>query len=154
MKRRISRQDIIDAGLELMFLNGYHDTGIKDITVKVGIPKGSFYNHFSSKEEFGLEMVRNYMENGLQNHQSKFLDETKSPRERILNFYTSNINWLTNQANFTLGCIMSNFSVEMADINENFRELLSTGFKEQEEVIVKCIEEGQNIGEIRTDVTA
>lgn len=154
VKRRISRTDIIDAGRELMFLNGYHDTGIKDITTKIGIPKGSFYNHFSSKEEFGLEVVDQYMQNGLELHMRNFLDKSKSPKQRIKGFYSGNIQWYQNETNFKLGCIMSNFSVEMADINDHFRELLSRGFNEQESVIVQCIKEGQDLGEIKSDLPA
>ena len=136
-----------------MFSRGFNDTGIKDITEKIDIPKGSFYNHFSSKEEFGLEVVKEYMKNGLAVHQRNFLDQSKSPKQRILDFYNGNISWYRDTVNFKLGCIMSNFSAEMGDINEQFRNLLSTGFREQEDVIIDCIKEGQAIGEIDSDIS-
>jgi TetR/AcrR family transcriptional repressor of nem operon len=154
MKRKIYREDIIEAGRDLMFLRGYNDTGIKDITEKIDIPKGSFYNHFSSKEEFGLEVVREYMRNGLEIHKKNFLDKTKSPKQRIQDFYNGNIEWYRDDANFKLGCMMSNFSAEMADINNQFQNLLAKGFAEQEGTIRECIAEGQESGEISTDVPA
>ena len=61
VKRKIYREDILKAGVELMHLHGYAATGIKDITDRIKIPKGSFYNHFKSKEEFGLEIIDYYM---------------------------------------------------------------------------------------------
>lgn len=40
---------------------GYHGTGLK-ILESVQIPKGSFYNYFSSKENFGAEVIQYYIE--------------------------------------------------------------------------------------------
>ncbi len=148
VKRKIYREDIIAAGRDLMFSRGYNDTGIKDITDKIEIPKGSFYNHFASKEEFGLEVVAEYMRNGLEVHKRHFLDKSKSPKQRIIDFYQGNIEWYAEAVNFKLGCIMSNFSAEMADVNDQFRELLDRGFREQESVIIECVREGQELGEI------
>ena len=154
VKRKIYREDIIEAGRELMFSRGYNDTGIKDITDKIDIPKGSFYNHFSSKEEFGLEVVKEYMRNGLEVHERNFLDKSRSPRQRILDFYNGNIEWYRDVMDFKLGCIMSNFSAEMADVNEKFQHLLAKGFAEQEGVIIDCIREGQETGDIDAALSA
>lgn len=148
MRRKIYKEDIIAAGQELMFLRGYNDTGIKDITDKVSIPKGSFYNHFSSKEEFGLEVLQAYIKNGSEIHKNRLIDADKSPKQRILNFYDGMIEQYQTVLDFKLGCMMSNFSTEMADINENFRQLLQSGFDQQESIIIKCLKEAQAHGEI------
>ena len=56
MNRRADKHEqILEAGLEVMFLNGYNGTGVKDIVEAAGIPKGSFYNYFESKEDFALQ---------------------------------------------------------------------------------------------------
>ena len=154
MKRKIYREDIIEVGRDLMFSRGYNDTGIKDITDKIDIPKGSFYNHFSSKEEFGLEVVKEYMRNGLEVHKKTLLDKNRSPKQRIQDFYNANIEYYKDQLNFKLGCIMGNFSAEMADVNEKFQELLSRGFGEQEGVILECVKEGQESGDIDSSLPA
>ncbi len=153
MKRKIDRQDILDAGYNLMFTNGYEATGIKEITDEVKIPKGSFYNHFSSKEEFGLEVLQQYADNGELVHKKNFLDKNFKPLERIERFYDQSIK-LYEKSGFDKGCMMSNFSVEMGDVNENFRELLDREFQVQESYIIKCIEEGQEDSSIRNDIEA
>ena len=43
------------AGHELFTRCGYHATGIQQITDQAGVPKGSFYNHFDSKEAFAAD---------------------------------------------------------------------------------------------------
>lgn len=135
-----------------MFSKGYNDTGIKDITDAVQIPKGSFYNHFSSKEEFGLEVLANYMEGGLKIHEDRLLRSTASPLTRIKEFYNGMINEYSKVLDFKLGCMMSNFSTEMADVNENFRSALKKGFNEQEATIVQCLVEAREHGGIPEDI--
>ena len=49
---------LLGVGLTLFAKRGYHGTGIKEIVDNAGVPKGSFYNYFKSKEEFGIEIIR------------------------------------------------------------------------------------------------
>ena len=148
MKRKIYREDIINAGRDLMFSKGYSGTGIKDITDKIDIPKGSFYNHFTSKEEFGLEMLKAYSDNGVEIHKQNMLQGEGSPLERLERFYATAIEKYSNLFEFKLGCMMSNFSAEMADINEEFRAVLQHGFEQQESVIETCLNQAKELGEI------
>lgn len=53
-----TRLRLLEVGLSLFARKGYHGTGIKEIVDTAHIPKGSFYNYFKSKEEFGIEIVR------------------------------------------------------------------------------------------------
>src|ERR1700722_6945091 len=47
--------NLVQAGLRLLHAEGYAATGIQSIVESVNVPKGSFYNHFASKEAFGAE---------------------------------------------------------------------------------------------------
>ena len=49
-KSEHSRQDLLDTGSRMLTEFGYHGTGIKQVLDAVGVPKGSFYNFFPSKE--------------------------------------------------------------------------------------------------------
>lgn len=151
VRRKIHREDILKAGLDLMFENGYSATGIKEITNRVSIPKGSFYNHFNNKEEFGLEVVQNYCDNGLKMYQKRFLDTTLSPLARVETFFDVLIQSYSNQMDYKLGCVMGNFSTEMSDVNENFRELLDVEFDKLQDVIEQCLKEAIGLGEISKD---
>lgn len=51
---------ILEAGLEALYQHGFNATSVQDITQAAGVPKGSFYNHFESKEALGVEAVNVY----------------------------------------------------------------------------------------------
>ncbi|MDA8595248.1 TetR/AcrR family transcriptional regulator [Flavobacteriaceae bacterium] len=152
MKRKIYKEDVKKAGLEIMFLNGYNGTGIKDITDMVKIPKGSFYNHFTSKEDFALEVVQDYCDNGLEMYRRAFLLAPGTPATRIENFVDGLVANYSENLEFKLGCIMSNFSAEMSDTNARFKVLLDTEFNRCQEIMAQCIREGQDLGEFKKEL--
>lgn len=131
-----------------MFLNGYNATGIKDITDKIEIPKGSFYNHFSSKEDFGLEVVKTYCDRGAVMYEQRFLHSDLPPVKRFESFFDTLIAAYETDMNCKLGCVMSNFSAEMADVNERFRILLDDEFTRLQLIMEQCITQGQEDGSI------
>ena len=44
---------LVDGATRLILEQGYHQTGIQDVLQAAGVPKGSFYYYFPSKEAFG-----------------------------------------------------------------------------------------------------
>lgn len=57
-----SKEDLLAIGIELLTSHGYHGTGIKQILDTAGVPKGSFYNFFASKEAFVASIIYRYGE--------------------------------------------------------------------------------------------
>ncbi len=57
-----TRDHLVEVGLELMRKHGYGATGLQEILQAAGVPKGSFYHHFDSKEEFTAAVVERYAE--------------------------------------------------------------------------------------------
>ena len=86
-------------------------------------------------------------------HKEYFLNKKLKPLKRIERFYGSTIDTYRKNG-FDKGCIMGNFSAEMADVNENFREVLDKEFRAQESIINECIREGQENGDIRKDISS
>ena len=57
MKRTHKRDDLIRVGRDLIVRQGFNATGLSDILTTAGVPKGSFYYYFESKEDFGLAII-------------------------------------------------------------------------------------------------
>ena len=56
------REKLLDRGVALLMEQGYHGTGLQELVKSVGVPKGSFYNYFESKEAFSAEVVAHYID--------------------------------------------------------------------------------------------
>ena len=76
-----TKEKIIQAALKALLHKGFNGVGVQEITEKAGVPKGSFYNHFESKEALGVEIVERY---GMGSTRRDVLtDKTVSPLERL-----------------------------------------------------------------------
>ena len=87
MKRKIHKEDIIQSGYDLFYEKGYGVTGISEITDRIGIPKGSFYNHFKSKEEFGVAVLDFYMNGNKENLSNALLNDDRSALANLKKFF-------------------------------------------------------------------
>ena len=81
MARPNTREEIIQAGLKCLVEKGFNAVGVQDITDAAGVPKGSFYNHFESKEALGVEIVERYGAN--QTRREILTDPTVPPLQRL-----------------------------------------------------------------------
>lgn len=59
-KSEPTKERLLDAGRDLLLAHGYHGTGLKLILDTVGVPKGSFYNFFPSKEAYVAAVITQY----------------------------------------------------------------------------------------------
>lgn len=55
-----TRQGILDAGHRIMAAKGFSAVGLNEILTAASVPKGSFYNDFSSKDAFGEALLDDY----------------------------------------------------------------------------------------------
>jgi TetR/AcrR family transcriptional regulator, transcriptional repressor for nem operon len=118
-----TRGRLIKAGAEIMHLKGYNNTGVKEILDKAGIPKGSFYNHFRSKEEFGLQVIDYYVGFFFEIFNKYLSDASQPPLERIRLLLLGFMDFF-KATDYTLGCPIGNFAQELGDISPVFREKL------------------------------
>ena len=51
------REKILATGQRIIAGKGFSGVGINEILATVGVPKGSFYHYFGSKEAFGEAML-------------------------------------------------------------------------------------------------
>ena len=59
-KGKESRQHLIECAAELFWKNGYSATGISEILKQTGLPKGSFYFYFKSKDDLATAVTEYY----------------------------------------------------------------------------------------------
>src|SRR3984885_4088297 len=113
MAAKSTRDHLIDVGLGLMHQNGYNATGLTDILKAADVPKGSFYHHFGSKEDFAAAALERY---GMREkeHAAAVLNDTTAPPLKPLRRYFSDLVKMYGQMGAIPGCMMGRFSLEIA----------------------------------------
>jgi TetR/AcrR family transcriptional regulator, transcriptional repressor for nem operon len=122
MARHNVREQIVEAGLKTLLEKGFNACGVRDITEAAGVPTGSFYNHFASKEALGAEIVERYAQ---ENSRRKVLrDKSLPPLERLRRHFDG-LNQMYADLGYGRGCLLGNFSAELADHSAMIRERLA-----------------------------
>ncbi len=130
---------ILEKGAELVRRNGFNNTGLSMILDAAGVPKGSFYYYFRSKEDFGLALI-DYLHESLKPVFYGFLtgECDSPPLERLEEFFAYFRGIFANQE-IKSGCPIGNISQEMAASNPKFREKLADVFNDITTPVATCL---------------
>lgn len=152
MKRKINKEDILQSGYDLFYEKGYGVTGISEITERIGIPKGSFYNHFTSKEEFGIAVLEYYLNSNQHYIEDTLLNKKNSPLNNLKKFFVNFIEIQENVYHASKGCLMGNMAIELSDINTLFQKEIKIGFENATAVFETCLENAKELEEVSRDL--
>jgi TetR/AcrR family transcriptional regulator, transcriptional repressor for nem operon len=134
------RKRLLAAGLELIHLRGFAASGVKDITDAAGVPKGSFYAYFPSKEAFASAILDAYWVD-IETRLVPILGGDGSMQERITRFFHA----LANEheaGNFLLGCLIGNLSLELSSSSEPIRTQLINILERWGNALAECLRSG------------
>lgn len=139
-----TKQRLLDAGQSMLLRHGYHDLGIQAILASTGIPKGSFYHHFRDKEDFGLQVIDQYMQQVHAGLDACLGDATRPPLERVRHFFD------TIQESYRtegyMGCLLGGLGQELSGVSEVFRQRIEACFVAIQERLAACLEEARQQG--------
>ncbi len=148
MARQSMREEIVEAALAQFHERGYNAAAVKDITDRAGVPKGSFYNHFASKEALAIVALKRYGDN---TRMPDLADRSVEPVARIRGHFE----FLRDEvvkAGIARGCMLGNFGTEIVDHSEAIREAVHQGFVGWADLLSAALVEGQKAGSIRADL--
>lgn len=140
-----TRETLIRSGTAVLTEQGFAAAGIDGILKQVGVPKGSFYYYFDSKESFGQALIENYASFFAHKLDKFLLDNALDPLQRIQAFVDDAVRGMARY-NFTRGCLVGNLGQEVANLPVNFRQLLLNILHLWEQRISECLSEAQHQG--------
>src|SRR6267378_5292901 len=143
MAKQNVRDKIVRAGLDQFHRVGFNGSSVEDITDLAEVPKGSFYNHFKSKEALALEVIDGYIEQG----SHALLSDTRvAPLKRLKAYFTPLVQEFVDSG-YKKGCLLGNFSSELADHSGSVRRRLESAFDDWVKQVAGVIKEAQKVGE-------
>ncbi|MEO5658186.1 MAG: TetR/AcrR family transcriptional regulator [Polaromonas sp.] len=142
-----TRELLLRAGLEVLTEKGFSAAGLDEILRRVGVPKGSFYHYFESKEAFGAELIERYAAYFARKLERHLGDTSLSPLARLHSFVAAAQAAMACH-DFRRGCLIGNLGQEMGALPESFRGRLQTVFADWQSRFASCLMAAQEAGEL------
>lgn len=144
-----TKQNLLKLGLELLLKQGYSDLGVATLLDRAGVPKGSFYHHFGSKESFGLQAIDLYMEGVHAALDAAFADDSREPLDQIRDFFARVSAGYKGDG--YLGCLLGGLGQELSGISPVFRKKVEACFTVIAERFESVLVRAKRRGRLRED---
>ena len=125
LKHDLKADALLEKGMELLWSKGYNATSVNDIVKLAGIPKGSFYFYFESKEDFTVRAINKYFSMMFTPAQEILENKSVSPKQRLLDFHEYRTRILKDELDCKRGCIFSGYPVGTVHVLIVFPSFLS-----------------------------
>lgn len=146
------KDELLRSGTRLFYRDGFNGTTVDAVLAAASVPKGSFYHHFGSKESFAFAALDRY--DAHQQHMlgtwSTRTDLTAS--ERLAGYHAALVDGLV-QSKWTMSCLVSKFSNELAVGSPRYRDRLAQSMRSWCDDLQALLADGQESGEIRDDMS-
>lgn len=145
----LTREKILQAAGALFHEFGYNGTSVQDIVRKAGVPKGSFYNYFKSKEELAIAASDVFYPYAL-----AFLDlqNTSSPVTRLRKYFQLTLKEM-QRYEYVRGCLVGNFASEITNATPALKKRVTEHLDEATRRIAVVVSQAQEMGEINPEVS-
>ena len=142
-----TRQQILDTARGIIVGRGFSAVGLSEILAAAGVPKGSFYHWFRSKEQFGEALLERHFDGYLQQVDALLGAQGQSAPERLLAFFGQ---WhaLQSSDDPQSRCLVVKLSAEVCDLSEPMRAALERGTAQVLARLESCLAQGIAAGEL------
>lgn len=149
-KAQATRQTILDTGYRLVLGKGFAALGLQEILKDSGVPKGSFYHYFASKEAFGVALLQEFVRGYGQRIDHLLAVGPATGRDRLMRYWGA---WLHDPdapdgRGWAEDCLVVKLSAEVSDLSEAMRKVLSDGVATLLARIAALISEGRADGSL------
>lgn len=141
-----TQQKLLETGMAMLLRHGYNDLGVAALLEKTRIPKGSFYHHFSSKEDFALQVIDLYLKEVHRGLDQCLGDQSVPPLKRVRGFFEGTVQKYRSEG--YLGCLLGGLGQELSGVSETFRRKVEQCFNEIAGRIATTLQEAVDMGDL------
>jgi TetR/AcrR family transcriptional repressor of nem operon len=145
-----TRERILEAGAQAIAAKSFSSCGLSEILSLAGVPKGSFYHYFGSKEEFGVALIERASQQYQELLRPVLSDRRRSPLQRLRAvFETSRDSCVANGA--ARQCLIPKLALETSQLSEPVHAAVKCAYDQWSAVLARAIREAQAAGEVDRD---
>lgn len=144
------REHILETGQRIMAGKGFSAVGLNEILKDAGVPKGSFYHYFASKEAFGVDLLTRYFDDYLAELDSTLAQPGITMAQRLMNYWQL---WRETQSFSECQgkCLAVKLGAEVADLSDSMRLALKSGTSGIISRLAEALEIGIEEGSLTLD---
>ena len=136
--------------MEILTEQGFGSTGLEEVLRQGGVPKGSFYYYFASKEAFGAAVIDGYAR-CFAEKLDRHLNATARPRLGRLQAFIDDAKRGMRRHAFRRGCLIGNLGQELGPNHDAFRAQLAAVFDDWNRRVARLLDEARAAGEFASD---
>jgi TetR/AcrR family transcriptional repressor of nem operon len=146
-KETSAREKLLEAGAQVIAEKSFNGCGLAEILERAGVPKGSFYHYFESKEDFGVALIEQACADYTELLQPIVGDRRRPPLERLRAvFQFSREECLANGA--ACECVITKLAMESSRLSDSVQAALKYAYQQWSALLARVIREAQSAGEI------
>lgn len=145
MKAPNTKERIVEAGSAAMLAKSFHGCGLKEILESAGVPKGSFYHYFKSKEDLGVAVIEDSGERHADLIRRHLSNRRIDPVERVLSYFEEMRDLhKTHGANKL--CVIGKLALEVSQLSEPMRLAIKYAYDNWSALLARALAEAEIIG--------
>ena len=142
-----TREKLLEAGARVIAEKSFNGCGLAEILERAGVPKGSFYHYFESKESFGVALIEKSIEEYMELLRPILGDRKRSPLARLRSvFEQSRDECAANGA--ARQCLIPKLALETSQLSETVHAAVKCAYDQWCAVLARVIREAQAAGEV------
>jgi TetR/AcrR family transcriptional repressor of nem operon len=148
-----ARERLLEAGTELLRTKGFHACGLTEILTHAGVPKGSFYHYFASKEEFGVVLIERARDQYLNELRELLGDRRRSPIERLRAVFQHSRDHCALDGP-TVECLIPKLALECATLSDPVQAAVKTAYAMFGAMLAQVVREAQSAKQVEASLDA
>ncbi|MCC6406234.1 MAG: TetR family transcriptional regulator C-terminal domain-containing protein [Planctomycetes bacterium] len=142
-----TREKLLEAGAQAISAKSFNACGLAEILAAAGVPKGSFYHYFASKEDFGVALIDRACGEFVEFLEPMLGDQTRTPLERLRAVFEQS---RQDYAAFGAGrqCLIPKLALETSQLSEPVHAAVKRAYEKWSARLAEVIREAQAVGEI------
>jgi len=142
-----TRERILAAGAQVVGQKGFNGAGLSEILQVAGVPKGSFYHYFGSKEDFGVALIERARDEYLEALRPIVGDRRRPALERLRAVFEQTRDECAAHGP-TVECIIAKLALETSNLSEPVHAAVRCVYQQWNALLAQVIREGQAAGEV------
>ena len=148
-----TRERLLSAGAELFVQKGFHGCGLSEVLRHAGVPKGSFYHWFGSKEDFGIALIERTRDEYMDLLKPVLSDRKVSPMKRLRAAFELGRAHADSEQSTDV-CLVTKLGLETANLSESVHAAVKCVYQQWNALLAQLIREAQATGEIAPEQDA